>query len=94
MCSGSAANPTCRNAPVRRSGSPIEGVEVVWLHGGSSRLGYDLPVELLVLLNQSGKLTDIVGLRSTSTSGKSSFFDDVAKNAIGEAVEHGHAGRV
>ena len=71
MRSGSAATTTCRIAPVRRGGSPIEGVEVVWLHGGSSRLGDDLPVELLVLLNQSCKLTDIVGLRNTPSSGKS-----------------------
>lgn len=43
--------------------SPIQLVEVVWLHGGSSRLGDDPPVQLPILCHQVWVLSSIVYLR-------------------------------
>jgi hypothetical protein len=43
--------------------SPVQLIEVVWLHGGSTRLGDDPPLKLLVLCHQVWELSSIVYLQ-------------------------------
>ena len=43
--------------------SPIQLIEMVWLHGGSTRLGDDPPFQLLVLCHQVWVLSSIVYLQ-------------------------------